>query len=131
MRAYDFTSDPFTPSALLTDMISMLREARPGALVLLDEPVTSTDPAEGAALAHALLVHLAERGFTDIATTHYNALKALAQSHTGFAKASVEFNIATLAHTYRLIHGMPGVSSAMHIADMLGMKDSVLDEPVR
>lgn len=129
--AQDLTKDLSSFSAHMTDMIALLREAGPGALVLLDEPVTSTDPAEGAALAHALLVHLAERGFTVVATTHYNALKALAQSHPGFANASVEFNIATLAPTYRLILGMPGGSSAIDIAGRLGMDEAILDESVR
>ena len=129
--AQDLTKDLSSFSAHMTDMIALLREAGPGALVLLDEPVTSTDPAEGAALAHALLVHLAERGFTVVATTHYNALKALAQSHPGFANASVEFNIATLSPTYRLILGMPGGSSAIDIAGRLGMDEAILDESVR
>ncbi|HZC68592.1 MAG TPA: endonuclease MutS2 [Nitrospirales bacterium] len=129
--AQDLTKDLSSFSAHMTDMIGLLREASPGALVLLDEPVTSTDPAEGAALAHALLVHLAARGFTVVATTHYNALKALAQSHPGFANASVEFNIATLAPTYRLILGMPGGSSAIDIAGRLGMDEAILDESVR
>ena len=129
--AQDLTKDLSSFSAHMTDMIALLREAGPGALVLLDEPVTSTDPAEGAALAHALLVHLAERGFTVVATTHYNALKALAQSHPHFANASVEFNIATLAPTYRLILGMPGGSSAIDIAGRLGMDEVILDESVR
>ena len=129
--AQDLTKDLSSFSAHMTDMIALLREAGPGALVLLDEPVTSTDPAEGAALAHALLVHLAERGFTVVATTHYNALKALAQSHPGFVNASVEFNIATLSPTYRLILGMPGGSSAIDIAGRLGMDEAILDESVR
>ena len=128
--AQDLTKDLSSFSAHMTDMIALLREASSGALVLLDEPVTSTDPAEGAALAHALLIHLAERGFTVVATTHYNALKALAQSHPGFANASVEFNIATLAPTYRLILGMPGGSSAIDIAGRLGMDEAILDEAV-
>jgi len=129
--AQDLTKDLSSFSAHMTDMIALLREAGPAALVLLDEPVTSTDPAEGAALAHALLVHLAERGFTVVATTHYNALKALAQSHPGFVNASVEFNIATLSPTYRLILGMPGGSSAIDIAGRLGMDEAILDESVR
>ena len=129
--AQDLTKDLSSFSAHMTDMIALLREAGSGALVLLDEPVTSTDPAEGAALAHALLVHLAERGFTVVATTHYNALKALAQSHPGFVNASVEFNIATLSPTYRLILGMPGGSSAIDIAGRLGMDEAILDESVR
>jgi DNA mismatch repair protein MutS2 len=129
--AQDLTKDLSSFSAHMTDMIALLREAGAGALVLLDEPVTSTDPAEGAALAHALLVHLAERGFTVVATTHYNDLKALAQAHPGFANASVEFNISTLAPTYRLILGMPGGSSAIDIAGRLGMDEAILDEAVR
>jgi DNA mismatch repair protein MutS2 len=109
----------------------LLREATPGALVLLDEPVTSTDPAEGAALAEALLVRLALRGFTVVATTHYNSLKALANAHPGFANASVEFNVTTLSPTYRLILGMPGGSSAIEIAGRLGMDETILEEAGR
>ncbi len=129
--AQDLTKDLSSFSAHMTDMIALLREASPGSLVLLDEPVTSTDPAEGAALAEALLARLAERRFTVVATTHYNSLKALTQSRPGFANASVEFNIATLAPTYRLILGMPGGSSAIDIAGRLGMHEDILDEAVR
>ncbi len=129
--AQDLAKDLSSFSAHMTDMIALLREATPGALVLLDEPVTSTDPAEGAALAQALLFRLAERGFTVVATTHYNALKALAKARPGFANASVEFNIATLSPTYRLILGMPGGSSAIDIAGRLGMEEAILEEAGR
>lgn len=129
--AQDLTKDLSSFSAHMTDMIALLRKASPGSLVLLDEPVTSTDPAEGAALAEALLVRLAERRFTVVATTHYNSLKALTQARSGFANASVEFNIATLSPTYRLILGMPGGSSAIDIAGRLGMDGDILDEAVR
>ena len=129
--AQDLTKDLSSFSAHITDMIALLREASPGSLVLLDEPVTSTDPAEGAALAEALLVRLADRRFTVVATTHYNSLKALTQARSGFANASVEFNIATLSPTYRLILGMPGGSSAIDIAGRLGMGEDILDEAVR
>lgn len=129
--AQDLTQDLSSFSAHMTDMIALLREASPGTLVLLDEPVTSTDPVEGAALAEALLARLSERRFTVVATTHYNALKALAQARPGFANASVEFNIATLAPTYRLVLGMPGGSSAIDIAGRLGMDEDILDDAVR
>ncbi len=129
--AQDLAKDLSSFSAHITDMTALLREAAPGALVLLDEPVTSTDPAEGAALAQALLIHLANRGFTVLATTHYNPLKALAQTHPGFANASVEFNITTLSPTYRLILGTPGGSSAIDIAGRLGMEEAILEEAVR
>jgi len=129
--AQDLTKDLSSFSAHITDMIALLREASPQSLVLLDEPVTSTDPAEGAALAEALLLDFAERGFTVVATTHYNPLKALAQSHPAFANASVGFDPGTLSPTYRLILGMPGGSSAIEIAGRLGMDERILDEAVR
>ncbi|MDZ4733870.1 MAG: endonuclease MutS2 [Nitrospirota bacterium] len=97
-------------------------------LVLLDEPVTSTDPAEGAALAEALLCRLATLGMKVVATTHYGSLKALAHTMPGFANASVEFDVATLSPTYRLFMGVPGGSSALEIAGRLGMDRILLDE---
>jgi DNA mismatch repair protein MutS2 len=98
---------------------------------LLDEPVTSTDPIEGAALAEALLCRLAAMGMKVIVTTHYRSLKVLAQTTPGFANASVEFDVATLSPTYRLFMGVPGGSSAIEIAGRLGMDPSVLDEARR
>ncbi|MCG3778386.1 MAG: Endonuclease MutS2 [Nitrospira sp.] len=97
-------------------------------LVLLDEPVTSTDPSEGAALAEAVLCRLATRGMKVVATTHYGSLKALAHTMAGFANASVEFDVATLSPTYRLFMGVPGGSSALEIAGRLGMDRALLDE---
>ncbi len=96
-------------------------------LVLLDEPMTSTDPAEGAALAQALLRRLAQSGVTGLVTTHYMELKLLAQSAPGFVNASVEFDVVRLAPTYRLIQGVPGGSSAIEIAGRLGMDAALLD----
>ncbi|MGQ0812679.1 MAG: endonuclease MutS2, partial [Nitrospiraceae bacterium] len=142
--AQDLARDLSSFSAHMTQMIQLLHHAAHSALlavepasapakvlVLLDEPVTSTDPAEGAALAEALLVRLAGLGTKVIATTHYNALKVMAQSREGFANASVEFDIATLSPTYRLFLGMPGGSSAIDIAGRLGMDESILEEARR
>jgi len=97
-------------------------------LLLLDEPVTSTDPTEGAALAEALLCRLATLGMKVVATTHYTSLKALAHTMPGFANAAVEFDVATLSPTYRLFMGVPGGSSALEIAGRLGMDRALLDE---
>ena len=97
-------------------------------LLLLDEPVTSTDPTEGAALAEALLCRLATLGMKVIATTHYGSLKTLAHTMPDFANASVEFDVVTLSPTYRLFMGIPGGSSALEIAGRLGMDRVLLDE---
>ncbi len=128
--AQDLAKDLSSFSAHMTQMIQLLQRASPGrsnALVLLDEPVTSTDPAEGAALAEALLLRLAGLGMKVVATTHYNQLKVLAQSEPGFKNASVEFDVRTLSPTYRLVMGLPGGSSAIEIAGRLGMDEAILD----
>ena len=105
-----------------------LAQASAQSLVLLDEPVTSTDPQEGAALAEALLCHLASLNMKVVVTTHYGPLKELAQMMPGFANASVEFDVTRLAPTYRLFLGVPGGSSALEIAGRLGMDEKILDD---
>jgi DNA mismatch repair protein MutS2 len=128
-----FSSHMITMIRLLALLSQAQREGRDGIdgprpfLVLLDEPMTSTDPAEGAALAQALLLRLAEQGVKAIVTTHYTELKVLAQHTRGFLNASVEFDVARLAPTYRLIIGIPGGSSAIEIAGRLGMDGSLLE----
>ncbi len=129
--AQDLGRDLSSFSAHMTQMIQLLKRTAVGGrqvLVLLDEPVTSTDPTEGAALAEALLCRLAALGMKVIVTTHYRSLKILAQTTRGFANASVGFDITTLSPTYRLFMGVPGGSSAIDIAGRLGMEQAVLDE---
>lgn len=138
--AQDLARDLSSFSAHMTQMIALLKAAArtpaPGdgersvepALLLLDEPVTSTDPAEGAALAEALLCRLAALRMKVVATTHYGPLKALAQTTPGFANASVEFDVATLSPTYRIHMGVPGGSSAIDIAGRLGMDEDILSD---
>ena len=136
--AQDLSRDLSSFSAHMTYMIRLLSEglpmpkslvpSAPCALVLLDEPVTSTDPHEGAALAEALLCRLAELNMKVVATTHYGALKELAQTTPGFVNASVEFDVERLAPTYRLFMGIPGGSSALEIAGRLGMDESILND---
>jgi DNA mismatch repair protein MutS2 len=96
------------------------------ALVLLDEVGAGTDPAEGSALATALLQHLANRAYLTIATTHYGELKALKYQDQRFENASVEFDDVSLSPTYRLLWGIPGRSNALAIAQRLGLDPAVI-----
>ena len=127
--AQDLARDLSSFSAHMTHMVRLLKgEHGVGrALILLDEPVTSTDPSEGSALAEALLCRFAGMGMKVIVTTHYRSLKALAQTTPEFANASVGFDLETLTPTYRLSMGVPGGSSAIDIAGRLGMDSAVLD----
>jgi DNA mismatch repair protein MutS2 len=99
----------------------------PTALVLLDEVGAGTDPAEGSALAIALLQYLADRAMLTIATTHYGELKALKYQDQRFENASVEFDDVSLSPTYRLLWGIPGRSNALSIALRLGLNAEVID----
>ncbi|WP_036482295.1 endonuclease MutS2 [Myxosarcina sp. GI1] len=97
-------------------------------LVLLDEIGAGTDPAEGSALAIALLKYLAEHSLLTVATTHYGELKALKYQDERFENASVEFDDSTLQPTYRLLWGIPGRSNALTIAKRLGLKSEIIEE---
>ena len=104
----------------------------PGAaLVLLDEVGAGTDPTEGAALAAALLSHLAEKARLTIATTHFGELKALKYADPRFENASVAFDVDTLSPTYRLQWGIPGRSNALAIARRLGLEGVVVEAAAR
>ncbi len=115
-----------TFSAHMTNIIRILRDAGSQTLVLLDELGAGTDPAEGSALARALLEQLLEQDAAVVATTHHGALKVFAHSTPGIINASAEFDAESLQPTYRLLMGTPGRSNALAIAERLGMPADVL-----
>ncbi len=116
-----------TFSAHMRTVVAMLGHVTADSLVLLDELGAGTDPQEGSALARALVTELLERGAMVIATTHYSEVKAFAYATPGVENASVEFDVKTLAPTYKLMVGVPGRSNALAIAKRLGMPGQVLD----
>jgi DNA mismatch repair protein MutS2 len=115
-----------TFSSHMTNIVRIVRDLDRRSLVLLDEVGAGTDPVEGAALAMALLEHLAATGARVIATTHYGALKAFAYSRPRVANASVEFDPDSLRPTYHLVVGLPGRSNAFVIASRLGLPEELV-----
>ena len=114
---------------ILAALPTAAAEGAPGegaSLVLLDEVGAGTDPTEGAALAAALLRHLADRARLTIATTHFGELKALKYADPRFENASVAFDVDTLSPTYHLLWGIPGRSNALAIAERLGLNGQVI-----
>mgnify|MGYP000114957331 CR=1 FL=1 len=95
-------------------------------LVLLDELGTGTDPVEGGALAAAILSALKDRGAFALVTTHLNELKVFAYETEGADNAAMEFDLDTLAPTYRLLRGTPGSSYALDIASRLGLPEELI-----
>ena len=115
-----------TFSAHLTNIISFLDQADENSLILLDELGAGTDPAEGSALARALLDHFRSRGAMTFVATHYPELKSYAQLTSGVRNACVEFDPETLSPTYKLTIGLPGRSNAFAIAERLGLRREVV-----
>lgn len=115
-----------TFSGHLRRIREILEQADAETLVLLDEAGTGTDPAEGAALAQAVLDRLCELGAKTVLTTHLGQLKIYAHATPGIENAAVEFDPETLEPCYRLRYGIPGASSAMATARRLGLPDNVL-----
>jgi DNA mismatch repair protein MutS2 len=117
-----------TFSGHLRRIITIVDEAGPGTLVLLDELGAGTDPTEGSALAQALLDHFIQAGAVIAATTHYAELKAYAHTTGAARNASVEFDLETLTPTYRLTIGLPGGSQAFAIAERLGLPAAIVED---
>ncbi|HLB49723.1 MAG TPA: endonuclease MutS2 [Anaerolineales bacterium] len=117
-----------TFSSHVTNIIGILKKAGSRSLVILDELGAGTDPAEGSALARAILSFLLDTGSTTLATTHYPELKVYAHTTPGVANASVEFDLETLAPTFHLTIGLPGRSNAFAIARRLGLEQTVIAE---
>ena len=117
-----------TFSSHMTNIIEILARADGRSLVILDEIGAGTDPAEGSALARALLNNFKNRGITTMVTTHHPELKVYGVETRGVRNASVEFDLETLQPTYRLIVGLPGRSNALAIAERLGLDGAIVND---
>lgn len=116
-----------TFSSHMKNIITILDVADETSLVILDELGAGTDPAEGSALARSLMDDLLDRGVTTLVTTHHPELKVYSHEKKGVRNASVEFDLKTLAPTYRLIVGLPGRSNALAIAERLGLPKGIIE----
>lgn len=117
-----------TFSSHMRTIVDVVAQCDDRTLVLFDELGAGTDPAEGAALAIALIEFCRRMGSRVMATTHYAELKLFAMRTPGVINASCEFNVETLQPTYKLLIGIPGKSNAFAISRRLGLSEEILKE---
>jgi DNA mismatch repair protein MutS2 len=115
-----------TFSAHLKNLREIVEGADHRSLALVDEMGSGTDPAEGGALADAILRTLTRRGTLTMATTHLGQLKEIAAEEPGVVNASLQFDSVELRPTYRLLKGVPGRSYGLAIAKRLGLPPDLL-----
>jgi DNA mismatch repair protein MutS2 len=118
--------DLSTFSSHLSNIKDILMKATARSLVLLDEIGTGTDPAEGSALASAVLLMLKNKGSVVLASTHHGSLKLFANDIPGFQNAAMEFDTRNLRPTYAFKQGIPGSSYAFEIAKRIGFDEEFL-----
>lgn len=118
--------DLSTFSAHVVRLRTILLQAGPKSLVLLDEIGAGTDPGEGSALGNAVLEALADRGCHVLATTHLDAVKAFVAQDPRMVNAAVEFDLDSLRPLYKLTIGLPGRSFAIDIACRLGIPPTII-----
>ena len=120
-------ADLSTFTAHLKRLTAMLRTDRPDRLCLIDEAGAGTDPAQGAALAAAILERLTAVGACVLCTTHNGRVKRHAAAAEGMTNGRMVFSGESLTPTYEFVPGEPGRSYAFEIAARAGVPERLVE----
>lgn len=118
-------------SAHLHHLVSFMKQAEGGTLVLCDEIGSGTDPQEGTALAFGVLANLVDSGALVLASTHFGLLKAAVHDHPRMVNAAMDYDERDLRPLFTFRVGDPGTSHAFDIAARMGFADDLLDRARR
>ncbi len=120
-------ADLSTFTGRLRRLREMLADMSEGQLCLIDEAGSGTDPAQGAALAIAILEALTHAGAWTVCITHDGRIKNHAARTPGMGNGRMVFSDTALTPTYEFLAGEPGRSFAFEIAARSGLPDPIIE----
>ncbi len=120
-------NDLSTFTSRIKHFVSIIDSSDEKSLILVDEFGEETEPAEGAALASAILEELRDKNSMSFVTTHNSGLKVFASDAAGILNAAMEFDQKNLTPTYKLVLGRPGSSYAFEIAQRTGIGEYIVE----
>ncbi len=120
-------NDLSTYSSHLKNMKHMLKHAKSGALILIDEFGGGTDPEMGSAIAEAMLQQLVDQEACGIITTHYTNLKHFASNYPGVENAAMLIDAKNMEPLFQLETGIPGSSHSFEIAHRSGIPQAIIE----
>lgn len=119
-------NDLSTYSSHLRNMKYFIQHADSSTLFLVDEMGSGTEPQIGGALAQAILLDLNNKNAYGVVTTHFQNLKVLADSVSGFVNGAMLYDRQHLCPLFRLSTGVAGSSFALEIARNIGMPADII-----
>jgi DNA mismatch repair protein MutS len=118
----------------MSEVATILRDAGPRSLVLLDEVGRGTSTFDGLALAWATLRYLHDvRRARSILATHYHQLTSLVGTLAGARNGhfAVQDRPEGVVFLHRLVPGATDRSYGVHVARLAGVPEPVLEEATR
>ena len=111
----------------LVNINKIIDYANGNALVIMDEPGTSTDPRKGVALSIAIIQELINRKTRVLVATHFEELKEMAILNNNAVIFAVDYDFENMIPKYNLLSGLSGDSSPFIIAEKYKLKKYIIE----